>query len=75
MLAGDEVGNSQNGNNNAYCQDNETGWVGWDNLGKPGDDLTDFVGHMTALRRRFAQLAVSAGSMGGARMAPMACCG
>jgi glycogen operon protein len=56
MLAGDEVGNSQNGNNNAYCQDNEIGWVNWDNLGKPGDDLTDFVGHMTALRRRFAQL-------------------
>ena len=56
MLAGDEVGNSQNGNNNAYCQDNEIGWVDWDNLGKPGDDLTDFVGHMTALRRRFAQL-------------------
>ena len=56
MLAGDEVGNSQNGNNNAYCQDNETGWVSWDNLGKQGDDLTDFVGHMTALRRRFAQL-------------------
>src|SRR5207244_1353777 len=56
MLAGDEVGNSQNGNNNAYCQDNETGWVGWHNLGKQGDDLTDFVGHMTALRRRFAQL-------------------
>jgi glycogen operon protein len=28
----------------------------WDNLGKQGDDLTDFVGHMTALRRRFAQL-------------------
>ena len=56
MLAGDEVGNSQNGNNNAYCQDNEIGWVGWDNLGKEGDDLTDFVGHMTALRRRFGQI-------------------
>ena len=56
MLAGDEVGNSQNGNNNAYCQDNETGWINWDNLGKQGDDLTDFVSHMTALRRRFAQL-------------------
>ena len=27
MLAGDEVGNSQSGNNNAYCQDNEIGWV------------------------------------------------
>src|SRR6266550_1222609 len=56
LLAGDEVGNSQNGNNNAYCQDNETGWVNWDNLGKQGDDLTDFIGHLTALRRRFAQL-------------------
>ena len=56
MLAGDEVGNTQNGNNNAYCQDNETGWIGWDNLGKEGDDLTDFVGHMTELRRRFGQI-------------------
>jgi isoamylase len=56
MLAGDEVGNTQNGNNNAYCQDNETGWIGWDNLGKDGDDLTDFVGHMTGLRRRFGQI-------------------
>jgi glycogen operon protein len=30
ILAGDELGNSQGGNNNAYCQDNETGWVTWD---------------------------------------------
>lgn len=29
LLAGDEFGNSQQGNNNAYCQDNETGWVDW----------------------------------------------
>ena len=29
LLAGDEVGNSQGGNNNAYCQDNEIGWVDW----------------------------------------------
>lgn len=29
MLAGDELGNSQGGNNNAYCQDNEIGWVNW----------------------------------------------
>ena len=56
MLAGDEVGNSQSGNNNAYCQDNEIGWVGWDNLGKEGDDLTDFIGHLTELRRRFGQI-------------------
>ncbi|MEO0637743.1 MAG: glycogen debranching protein GlgX, partial [Pseudomonadota bacterium] len=29
MLAGDEIGNSQGGNNNSYCQDNEIGWVNW----------------------------------------------
>ncbi len=29
ILGGDEIGNSQTGNNNAYCQDNETGWVDW----------------------------------------------
>jgi glycogen operon protein len=56
ILAGDEVGNSQFGNNNAYCQDNEIGWVDWEGLGREGDDLTDFVAHMTELRRRFPQL-------------------
>jgi glycogen operon protein len=55
ILAGDEVGNSQSGNNNAYCQDNEIGWVNWAGLNGE-DDLTDFVGHMTALRRRFPQI-------------------
>lgn len=30
ILAGDELGNSQGGNNNAYCQDNEIGWVNWE---------------------------------------------
>ena len=29
LLAGDEIGNSQSGNNNAYCQDNETSWLDW----------------------------------------------
>jgi len=58
ILAGDEVGNTQNGNNNAYCQDNETGWVGWDGIGREGDDLIEFVGHMTEIRRRFPQLRV-----------------
>jgi glycogen operon protein len=56
MLAGDEVGNTQNGNNNAYCQDNETGWVNWDGLNREGDDLTDFVGHIAGLRQRFSQI-------------------
>jgi glycogen operon protein len=56
LLAGDEVGNSQRGNNNAYCQDNAVGWVEWTALGHNGDDLTEFVSHLTALRKRFAQI-------------------
>ena len=55
LLAGDEVNNSQDGNNNAYCQDNETGWVDWSRLGS-NDDLTDFVAELTRLRQRFPQL-------------------
>ena len=61
MLAGDEVGNSQGGNNNAYCQDNEIGWVDWSKRGSD-DDMTDFVGDLTELRRRFPQLRRTIGS-------------
>lgn len=39
LLAGDEFGNSQDGNNNAYAQDNETGWLDWSGL----DDDPEFV--------------------------------
>jgi len=56
LLAGDEAGNSQSGNNNAYCQDNPTGWVDWSALGDPGEDMTDLVATLTDLRRRFSQL-------------------
>ena len=56
LLAGDEVGNSQGGNNNAYCQDNETGWVDWSGLGKPGADMTGLIEQLAALRARFPQL-------------------
>ena len=55
ILAGDEVANTQAGNNNAYCQDNETGWIGWENLGTD-DDAIAFIGHLTALRQRFGQI-------------------
>ena len=37
ILSGDEMGNTQYGNNNAYCQDNEIGWLDWTNLQKNGD--------------------------------------
>ena len=56
LLAGDEAGNSQNGNNNAYCQDNDVGWIDWSGIGREGDDLIEFIAHMTELRRRFSQI-------------------
>jgi glycogen operon protein len=55
MLAGDEVANSQDGNNNTYCQDNPTGWVDWRKSGGT-DDLTGFIGTLAELRQRFPQL-------------------
>jgi glycogen operon protein len=56
LLAGDEVGNSQNGNNNAYCQDNPIGWVDWSALGRDDEDTTTLIAQLSELRRRFAQL-------------------
>ena len=48
LLAGDEIGRSQGGNNNAYCQDNEVSWIDW--LG--GDAaLREFTRRLIALRR------------------------
>ena len=51
LLAGDEFGRTQNGNNNAYCQDNEISWLDW-NLDERGQGLVEFVTHLTQLRRR-----------------------
>ena len=51
ILAGDEFGRTQGGNNNAYCQDNEISWLDWD-LHDKGRHLVEFVKHVGALRRR-----------------------
>jgi glycogen operon protein len=51
ILAGDELGQTQNGNNNAYCQDNELSWLDWD-LTNDERDLLEFVAHMVTFRRR-----------------------
>jgi isoamylase len=48
--AGDEIGRTQKGNNNAYCQDNETSWFNWD-LGEPEQKLLQFVQKLIKLRR------------------------
>jgi isoamylase len=48
LLAGDEAGRTQRGNNNAYCQDNEISWHDWDHV---DEHLLDFAGKLIALRR------------------------
>ncbi|MEP6723718.1 MAG: glycogen debranching enzyme GlgX, partial [Variovorax sp.] len=52
LLAGDEFGRTQQGNNNAYCQDDDISWVDWQKAGEErGRALTQFVQHITHLRR------------------------
>ncbi|MBS3936486.1 MAG: glycogen debranching protein GlgX [Sulfuritalea sp.] len=50
LLAGDELGRSQRGNNNAYCQDNPISWIDWSLTGK-NRGLLDFVARLVRLRR------------------------
>jgi glycogen operon protein len=51
LVAGDEIGRTQGGNNNAYCQDNEVSWLDWAHADK---DLLEFVRALTKLRRDHA---------------------
>jgi isoamylase len=50
LLAGDEMGRTQGGNNNAYCQDNETSWLDW-GLAGAERDLLQFTETLASLRR------------------------
>jgi len=52
MVAGDELGRTQHGNNNAYCQDNEVGWIDWHTLLNDGEsaDLYEFVERLVRFR-------------------------
>ena len=49
IVAGDEFSRTQHGNNNAYCQDSEIGWVNWD-LSEDGKALLKFVKRLIKLR-------------------------
>ncbi|TFI56643.1 glycogen debranching protein GlgX [Sphingomonas parva] len=52
LLAGDEFGRTQGGNNNAYAQDNAISWIDWARArSDEGEALTDFVARLTKLRR------------------------
>ncbi|MFL9923931.1 glycogen debranching protein GlgX [Herbaspirillum lusitanum] len=50
ILAGDESGRTQQGNNNAYCQDNEISWLDWDGIDDDGRALQDFTRNLLNLR-------------------------
>jgi isoamylase len=52
LVAGDEFGRTQNGNNNAYCQDSEISWVNW-NYGERGERLIRFTQKLTRLRLKY----------------------
>ena len=51
LTAGDEFGRSQEGNNNAYCQDNEISWLDWHKIRPEDEALRGFVRYLIALRR------------------------
>ncbi|MBP6711524.1 MAG: glycogen debranching protein GlgX [Propionivibrio sp.] len=53
LQGGDELGRTQSGNNNAYCQDNMLTWLDWPQADK---DLIDYTAGLIALRNRFPQL-------------------
>jgi len=55
ILAGDEFARTQNGNNNAYAQDNEIGWVNWD-VTPDGVDLAEFVQKLIMVRQALPML-------------------
>ncbi len=52
LLAGDEFGRTQRGNNNAYCHDDEISWFDW-NFDDKGRSLVEFVRKLCALRRKY----------------------
>ncbi|HJQ61275.1 MAG TPA: glycogen debranching protein GlgX [Burkholderiales bacterium] len=51
LLAGDEFGRTQGGNNNAYCQDSEISWIDWTGISDEGAALLEFTRHLICLRR------------------------
>ena len=51
IQAGDELGRTQKGNNNAYCQDNELNWIDWSNLDEHSDNLSGFLSRLLDIRR------------------------
>ncbi|OCG27324.1 glycogen debranching enzyme GlgX [Gilliamella sp. wkB108] len=56
LLAGDEWGNSQQGNNNGYCQDNELTWLNWTFIKDNNKDLFNYVKSVIQIRKQIVAL-------------------
>jgi glycogen operon protein len=56
VLMGDEMGRSQHGNNNAYCQDNEISWMDWTDSTERNLAFAEFTARLVELRRRYPML-------------------
>jgi isoamylase len=56
ITAGDEILRTQQGNNNAYCQDNEISWMPWNEIGAEAGEVLDFTRKLIDLRRRHVVL-------------------
>lgn len=64
ILSGDEFGNTQSGNNNAYCQDNEISWIDWKINNKNNKELHAFVKALIQLRKTYPVLFQNGGLQG-----------
>ena len=65
LLGGDEMGRTQQGNNNAYCQDNEISWVDWS---RADTQLLDFTRRLVAIRKAHPVFLAAAVSLGTQRL-------
>ena len=71
FLGGDEFGRTQEGNNNAYCQDNEISWLDWERAALPnGARMTEFVSRVIALRKAHPLLRETRFLFGGHEVLP-----
>lgn len=53
LCGGDEMGRTQNGNNNAYCQDSPLTWHHWREIGEDNEQLMDFTRYLISIRREY----------------------
>jgi isoamylase len=71
LLGGDEFGRSQQGNNNAYCQDNSLSWFDWSQVeSPPSQELIDFTARLIALRKQHPLLRAGSFLYGQEEIAP-----